>query len=148
MNNAYMDCYTSLLAHCKNFLGRQNIAGFEVYDFDAHATAEKLPEANLVGITEYSIVNATDLYDVTVMFIVCTRADDTNLINLRDTMNKLFGEMTPGGHLDLYNKDGDVVGKFTIKDDIMVTGVGSTKTRPMQGLAVSLGVAYQPQPSE
>lgn len=146
-NDAYLDCYTSLLAYCKQFLNNNNINDFQVFDFEAHAATQELPASNLIGITDYSIQNSTDMYDITVMFMVCTLSTDLNLKILRDVVSKMFGGLIPGSQFPLMDKDGEIRGYFTIKDDVMVTSVGSTKTRPIQGIAVSLGAGYLQPPS-
>ena len=146
-NNAYLDCYTSLLAYCKQFIAQNNINGFQVFDFEAHAATQELPASGLIGITDYSIQNSTDMYDITVMFMICTLSTDSNLKILRDLVSRFFAELTPGSQFPLMDKDGETRGYFTIKDDVMVTSVGSTKTRPIQGIAVSLGAGYLQPPT-
>ena len=146
-NNAYTDCYTSLLVYCKNFLARNSITGFDVFDFEVHAAKQELPDAHLIGITDYSIQNNTDMYDITVMLMVCTKADDADLKVLRATVNKLFGELVPGMQFPLLDATGTERGKFTVRDEVMVTSVGATKTRPVQGIAISLGAGYLQLPA-
>lgn len=141
-NNPYMDCYTSLLAYCNKFLVDNSISGFEVFDFEGHAAKQELPEANLIGITDYSIQNNTDMYHITVMFMVCTKADDADLKVLRETVGKLFSILRPDARFPLLKPDGTTVGEFVVMDEVMATSVGATKTRPVQGIAVSLGFGY------
>lgn len=141
-NNPYMDCYTSLLAYCKNFLAANSITGFEVFDFDSHAAKQELPDSHLIGITDYSIQNNTDMFHITVMFMVCTKADDADLKTLRSVVSKLFAGLTPDARFQLLNPAGTKVGEFVVMDEVMATSVGTTKTRPIQGIAVSLGCGY------
>ena len=144
--SAYLDCHTSLLAYCKNFLIANSIADFQVFDFESHAATQELPASHLIGITDYSIQNNTDMYDITVMFMVCTLSDDADLKVLRSVVDKLFAGLIPGSQFTLVNPAGTAKGEFTVKDEVMATSIGATKTRPIQGLAVSLGVGYTQLP--
>ena len=94
MSGPYLDINRSLAAYCKNFLIRNNIQNFEVFDFDAHATINELPaDKNLIGISDYRIENQKDMYVVTCVIAVCTLSTDKNISILRDTIDKLYEEL-------------------------------------------------------
>lgn len=149
MSNAYEDCQRSLLAYCKNFLTRNSISGFEVFDFDAHAVEQQLPDSDLIGIGEYSIENQTDMHHVTCMLIICTKSDDTSLDRLRPVMGAIYKELVPGNTgeiLPVVDNTGMKRGYLTVMDNVLVGPVGSTKTRPIQAVGLSFGVGYATLP--
>lgn len=149
MTGPYIDINTSLLAYCKNAITRQGLSGFEVFDFDTHASIQALPDADLIGICDYSITNQGDDFMVTCMIMVCTKADDTYLKRLRPVIDGLFSELTPGrdnSNLKVVDPSGITRGFMKVMKDVMVTPVGASETRPIQGIAVSLSVGYAQLP--
>lgn len=149
MSNAYQDINRSLLAYCNNFLIRHDIKDVDIFDFDAHAVEQELPDQDLIGIGEYSIENQTDKYHVTCMFIVCTKADDTQLKRLRNLVGSLFAELRPqnsGEPFKIVDEAGLKRGYMTVMDNVLVGPVGSNKTRPVQAIAVAFGVGYASLP--
>lgn len=145
MSNAYSDIHRSLLAYCKNFLTRNSVSGFQVYDFEAHAATMELPGVDLIGLAEYSIENQKDMYEITCLIAVCTKSDDANLTRLRPVVGKLFAELTPGAtgaKFEVLDAAGLRRGYMTVMDNVMVMPVGDTKTRPFQTIAVRFGVGY------
>ena len=144
-DNAYEDIYRSILSYCNNFLERNSLEGFEVYEFDCHAVEQSLPDSDLIGLSDYSISNQTDQYIVTCMIIVCTKSDDANLARLRPAIGRLFKELTPGDTGDRFSvidQQGIRRGYMTVMDDVMVGPIARTQTRPLQAIAVSFGVGY------
>lgn len=142
--NPYQDIHTSILAYCKGFLTRHSLTGFEVFDFDAHAMIKEMPNKHLIGISDYSIENQTDMYVVTCVLAVCTY-NDTNLKILYDTMGKMFAELRPGAtgeRFAVVDANGIKRGYMTVMDNVMAMPVGRTDTRPFQGIAISFGVGY------
>jgi hypothetical protein len=150
MADVYNDVHRSLLAYCNRLLTREGITGFQVFDFDAHAVEEKLPDSNLIGITNYSITNGTDQYDVICMIAVATLTTDNDLEIVRSTIGKLFNDLRPGhpnGKLEVIDSAGGIIGQLVVKDDVMATPVAKTDTRPFAGINVNFGLGYQsPQP--
>lgn len=148
--SAYLDVNRSILAYLKGFLSRNSITGFQVFDFDAHATHQELPASDLIGISQYSIENMKDLYMVTCMILVCTLSDDADLTRLHGPIDKLFGELVPGTSgtlLQVVDASGTKKGYMTVADDVMVMPVGETETRPIQAIAIKFAVGYLQLPA-
>lgn len=147
----YSDFKRSILSYLNNMLSRKAINNFQVFDFDAHAVTKELPESDLVGIGEYSLTNSTDMHHITCMIMVCTMSDDTGLDRLSPVVDALYNELKPGTSgeiLPVLDKNGIKRGYLTVMDDVMVTAVGATKTRPIQALALSFGAGYLKLPTE
>ena len=148
-NNAYEDIKRSLLSYCNNFLPRNSIEDFEVFDFDTHAVEQKLPDKDTIGISEYSITNNTDMYIITCMIVVCTKSDDTGLQRLDQAIGRLFNELTPGNTGELFSildENGIRRGYLTVMDEVFVGSVAKTETRPLKAIAVSFGAGYSSLP--
>ena len=146
MSGPYLDINRSLAAYCKNFLIRNNITGFDVFDFDAHATINELPaDKHLIGISDYSIENQKDTYVITCVIAVCTLSSDKNITVLRDTVDKLYNELKPGAsgeNFKIVDSTGLKRGYLTVAGDVMALPIGRTETRPFQGIAISFGAGY------
>lgn len=150
VHDPYNDIQRSLLAYCNNFLQRNNLdtddgANWDVFDFDVPTVNHEMPANNVIGIADYSIENTGDKYHVTCMVMVCTLSTDTKLENLRSAIGGLFAELRPGATgetLTVVDESGTKRGYFTVMDEVMVSPVATTKTRPIQGIAISLGVGY------
>lgn len=146
MTGPYINIQTSLLTYCNNFLSRNNVDDFEVFDFENHAVTNELPDSNLIGLFEYAIENQTDLYEITCVIAVCTLADDSALEILRSVIDKLFKELKPGSQLPIVNIDsspaGQEIGKMVVMDNVKVFPVSKTKVRPIQGIGIRLGASY------
>ena len=146
MSGPYLDINRSLAAYCKNFLTRNGITGFQVFDFDAHATINELPaDKHLIGISDYSIENQKDMYMVTCVIAVCTLSTDKNLDVLRGCIDKLYTELKPGASgetMTVVDSSGLKRGYLTVGGDVMALPIGRTETRPFQGIAISFGAGY------
>lgn len=143
--NPYKDVHRSILAYLNQFLSRHSITGFDVFDFDAHAVIQELPQTHVIGLSDYSIENQTDMYMVTCVIAACTMSDDTDLAILYDVMDKLFAELRPGQSGERFavvDATGLKRGYMTVGDNVMAMPVGRTDTRPFQGIAVTFGVGY------
>lgn len=141
----YSDFLRSLQAYCNDFLTRKAITGFEVFDFEAHAVENELPNFDLIGINDYMVENQKDMYEVSCVLTICTKADDQNLNRLRGAISAMFAELKPGKtDIPIKSKTGLTLGNFVVHDPVTVIPVGKTKTRPIQGIAVSFGAGYLP----
>lgn len=145
--NPYLDIHRSILAYCNQFLIRNSYSpsAFEVFDYDAHAVVQELPAKHLIGISDYSIENQTDMYMVTCVLAVCTMSNDQNLTMLYDVMGKLFSELRPGAsgeRFAILDETGLKRGYLTVGENVMAMPVGRTDTRPFQGIAISFGAGY------
>jgi hypothetical protein len=143
MLDPYNDIHRSILALCKKVLIDNSIVDFQVFDFEAHAAEQKMPDKDLIGISEYSIENQTDMYSVTCMIVVVTKSDDAGLKRLRSAIGKLFGTVKPNKRFPVYNLGGAQLGELTVEDGVMVGPVGEAEARPVQAIAVSFGVGYK-----
>lgn len=147
----YSDFKRSILAYVNSMLRRNAINGFQVFDFDTHAVTKELPQSDLVGIGEYSTTNMKDMHHITCMIMVCTMSDDAELGRLTPVIDALYHELKPGASgemLPVLDAQGLKRGYLTVMDDVMVTAVGATKTRPIQALALSFGAGYLKLPTE
>lgn len=146
MTGPYFDIHTSILAYCKGFLQRTAFAAdFQVFDFDAHAVIQELPNKHLIGISDYSIENQKDMYMVTCVIAVCTMSTDNDLDVLYQVMDGLFSELKPGAtgeRFPVLDGNGVKRGYLTVTGDVMAMPVGRTDTRPFQGIAISFGAGY------
>lgn len=151
MADAYTDIQRSILAYCNQFLTRNSVSGFDVYDFEAHAGTTDLPAKDLIGLAEYSIENlGGDMFDITCMIAVCTKSDDAGLERLRPVIGKLFKELKPGAtgeKFPIVDDAGLKRGYLTVGEGVMVMPVGDTKTRPFQTIAVRFGAGYLNPPA-
>lgn len=136
---------TSTLAYCKGFLTRNtSITNTDVFDFDSHASLQELPEKDLIGISEFSVENSGDTYYVNCIVTICTKSDDSNILRLTNIMDKMFSEIRPGATGDKFkvvDSAGTRLGNFTVKSPVEATPVMKSKTRPIQGIMVSLAIA-------
>lgn len=145
MSGPYLDIQRSLLAYCKNFLTRNSITGFQVFDFDAASAINELPNKHLIGISDYTIENQKDMHVVTCIISVCTMSDDKNLSVLRSVIDKLYAELTPGStgeKFQILDASGLKRGYLTVGGDVLALSIGRTETRPFQGIAVTFGAGY------
>ena len=142
--DVYGDVHRSILNYCSSFLDRNVIQNFQIFDFDAHATIQELPNSDLLGVSDYAIENQQDIYVVTCMFVVCTKSDDAYLKRLRPVVAKLFSELRPSEEnlFKLIDENGLKQGTIKIMSDVAALPIGNTKNRPVQAIAVSFSVGY------
>lgn len=146
----YLNVYASLQKYCKDFItARPSLGQFKIFDFDAQATIDELPEGgNLIGVAELSLTNNGGLHDVTCSLVVSTPAADNNLVLLRKVMDALYDELQEGfggGALKIVKADtGQAYGHMTVKSGTTLLPVARTKGRPMQVILVSLGAVATP----
>lgn len=140
----YFNVQQSLLAYCKDFLTRNSISDFDVFDFDVHGVLNDLPNKDLIGIAEFGIENSQETYISTCMIVVSTKADDKDLTRLRNVIDKLFEELKPGYKgISVKNAStGNVLGNMTVMDDVGALAVARTATRPVQMIAIQLGSSF------
>jgi len=140
----YTDVKKSILKFCKDYIENNGLASkFDVFDFDAHATINELPNKDLIGIGEFSIENNSEMYTVTCYIAVCTKADDKNLARLTPVIDGLFDLLRPGHKaMDVVRQSGNTVqtlGQLVLMESVSVLPVARTETRPIQMLAIQLG---------
>lgn len=141
---AYFDIQQSLLRYCKEFISKNNLQDFEVFDFDSHGSINHLPDSHLLGIGEFEIENDSNKYYTTCSITVCTKADDSALTILRPVIDKLFTELTPGSvEVKVVNgSTGKLAGNMVVMDNVTVLPVARTETRPLQMIAIRLASSF------
>ena len=106
----------------------------EYFDWDAHATAHELPNADLVGPLAISItMDSVDMYTVNFSIGVSTYASDKNLFRQRDYVSRIFEKMKSRETIDYYNADiASQVSKLVMTDGTMVAPMSKAEIRPWQ----------------
>jgi len=132
----YENVIASLLAHCNLHVSQLGLEEeFETFDFDRHASINDLPDQkHLIGVGEIGMNNATELFDVSCSFIVCTTVDDTKLTHLRKVIGVLFDKLTPGRtYIPMLDaKNGQKIGQLLVMDDVALLPMARSKGRPLQ----------------
>lgn len=137
------DVEASLLAYCKKLISvpGNNLSSFKPFNFDTHATINEIPDGDFMGIAELDITNDNETYTVSCQFVVCTTTEDTNLEKLRNAVGIIFNKLRPGS-VDVKivrANDGFHVGTMSVMSPVRMLPVGSTKSRPIQTVAVQFG---------
>ena len=149
MTDVYNNIAASLKKYCNDFITSNSVySSFKVYDFDAFGSESQLPDSNLIGIAEYSVQNVERMYIVTCAIVVCTKADDDAIKNLRKTVGVMFDKFQPGNtDIPIVNADtGTTIGNLVVMDDVKVFPVARTQTRPVQLIGVSFGASFLTPP--
>lgn len=143
MANVYVDIKASLLKMCNDMFA-SSPEQVQIFDFDAHATIEEFPEADLVGIAEYQIENLDRHYIITAMITVCTTAEDDQIVKLTQYINTIFDTLIPGYRTIpvVDSNTGVSRGNLVVMDNVKALPVGRTSTRPLQMVAVSFASAF------
>lgn len=143
MTDYYNNIRKSLLKFCNDFIASNELENFKPFDFDSHATIDKLPENNLIGVAEYAVRNNDKTYDITCMIVVSTLADDNGNVKLNSVVGKLFGVLKPGHNLVAVSGDnGTQIGHMVVRSPVEALPVAGTDGRPFLGIAVSLGSSF------
>lgn len=147
-NNPYTDIHASLLNFCtKTREGNEDLTDWLTYDFDAHATTSDIPEQDLVGIAEYSLIDEDKTYGATCMLIICTKADDAGLKRLRGAVNIFKDLLRPTAMITtVKDSDGSIVGNLILKPPVHIMPIANTSGRPLVALALQLGSSYLTPP--
>lgn len=110
-----------------------------IFDFDAHATLEELPENDLIGIMEFSLGSDTGMLTTETMIVISTN-DDLNLGRLRKFIGELFDQLQPGATFSVVDADsGIAIGNLKIMDGTQILPVARSRTRPFQAIAIRAG---------
>lgn len=143
----YSDCRASLLKYCKDFLTKNSLTGYQVFDFDTHASLHDLPDEKLIGISELSLENSDNTYVAYCMIGVATKANDTYLKELLDVMDKMYDELRPDHILQIVDKSDGVTPKGNLKvmDNVSLMPVARTNSRPVQFIAVPFALMFPGQ---
>ena len=138
----YLDVNSSILKLCKDFITDNALVGFQVFDFDAHASLNDLPNNHLVGVAEYSLMENSDSYEGECMLIICTKQDDANLKILKPVVSKLFSRVKAGKEIPLVQSTNALVlGNLKLKPGSEAMPVSRTESRPLIAINISFGLA-------
>ena len=136
----YEDLWASCVKFCQTKIAEfisEGIASPSFLDFDTHATLVNLPDADLVGIRGFS-VEAGQPLNVSVLFGVATKTDDTNLFRHRAMVARLFQDLMPTKKIDCVDATTGVVTGFLVAEEgTAVLPVTSAETRPLQFISVA-----------
>ena len=140
----------SLLKFCNDLIREKGWDNtFKPFNFDTHALINALPNADLLGIAELSLVEDEGTYDGTVTFVASTQNDDTNLQKLREVIDVLFDKLSAGSReIRLVENDsGQARGNLIVKRGTTVLPVAKdAKGRPVQVILVHFGCAMRTAP--
>lgn len=142
--SVYENANASLLKYCSDFIIRHGLDEhkFQVFDFDDHITANALPNANLIGIGEFSMENLGELYYFTCFISVAIQSTEKIKL-LKKVIGKLSTELEPGADVVKYvtSDEGVNFGRLIVKDTVAVLPIAKNETMPMQLIAVSFAGA-------
>ena len=145
--NLHYDVNSSLLMMCKDFITDNSLTDFDVFDFDAHASLNDLPNNHLAGVAEFSMMENGDSYDGHCTILVCTKQDDANLKILKPTVSKMFARLKTGREIQLVQStDALVLGNLKIKSGTEALPVARTETRPLIAITVNFGLTLLSPP--
>jgi hypothetical protein len=141
-DNIQFDINSSLLKMCTDFTTDNSLTDYETIDFDAHASINDLPNNDLIGIAEYSLMELEDMFEGSCTVMICTTQDDSYLEKLKPTVSKLFNRLRSGREIEVVNSsNGTVIGRLKIMVGTEATPVARTKSRPLQGINISFGLS-------
>jgi len=145
--NLHQDVHSSLLKMCKDFITDNGLTGFQVFDFDAHASLNEIPEQHLVGVGEYALREDVDSYQGECMIIISTLQTDANLKVLRPAVSKMFARLKAGRDIQLVQSTNALsLGNLRIKEGTEAMPVARTESRPLVGINISFGLALLSPP--
>jgi len=148
MSGIYLDVQSSLLAFCKETKEAISLDDFQVFDFDSNATLNKLPDADLIGIAEYSLENDEETHIGSCSFVVCTLADDANLRRLRPVVDYLYSKLEPGFAIPIVRTvDGEPIGQAIVMRPTAALPLTTTEVRPLIEIVLRFGLALENPPS-
>lgn len=142
------------MSHWKNF--KRSLAAFgnsfavdmkaqgltvemDIFNFEAHATVEEMPEVDLIGPMEIGVEEDEGRFYISCMLGVST-FNDQNLFRLDDLIDNLFDRLRPDSLVPLYNADtGSQYGVMKVMNGSAILPVARTKIRPIQAVAMTLG---------
>jgi len=141
--NIHLNINASLLKVCKDFILSEGLsADYDVFDFDAHASLNDLPNKGLIGIAEYSLAEDSDMYSGECMIVISTMQDDLNLQKLKPLVSKMFSKWRTGQEIAAVTADnGTLIGNIKVHSGTEALSVARTQSRPLQMISVSFGLA-------
>ena len=147
-DDVQFDVGKSLIKMCNDFIVSNSLTDFQVFDFDAHASLNELPETNLIGIAEYSLTELGGYYSGSCMVIVSTKQSDSDLTVLRPVVSKMFNRVKSDSVITVVEGDtGSVLGNLKVMAGTEAMAVARTKSRPLQAMNISFGLSLSEVPS-
>lgn len=138
----WRDFKASLFHFCKlvsDQLAIDGVAQLEVFNFDAHADINDLPNSDVIGVAELQLENDLETQELTCMIGVST-LNDTNLLRMDRIVDFVYANLAPGQMLQVVSaNNGSPIGWMKVKRGTAVFAVSKTKVRPLQFIAVALG---------
>lgn len=143
--SVYENVFASLLKYCGDFIEKKNIDNCENFDFDSHGSINQLPDSDLIGIAEYSLVEAQGLYYATCAIVVCTRSDDSQLKRMRKIVDAFSGELKVGfeGIKLVSSEDAKLIGHGKVMDEIeFMPPAKQADSRPVLLINLEVGCTF------
>lgn len=141
-SNLVQNIEASLLKRCKEVAIEASLSGFDIFNFDAHSVINDLPDKDLIGISELSITDHGGTLFVKSMIVISTKNDDNGIKRCRNAANLLFEAFMSDIQFKAVSATtGNDFGVLTIRPGTTLLPVGSTKSRPLQIIAVELAFA-------
>lgn len=118
------------------------VTSMQVFNFDAFADLESLPDADLIGVSSFELQNNLELHHMSCLIGVVT-LNDTNLFRLDQVIGQLYWKLRPDTSLPVYDATTGAltVGSIKIMEGTAVMPVEKTKIRPVQFVGLTAGVS-------
>lgn len=140
----YVNYRASLFRLCNDFITKMVGDGvipadsMQVFDWDAHADQDELPNKDLIGPIEYEIEVDEKLHYITTMIGIST-INDTNMFRLHTLIDHMFDQLQPEMLVPYVDgATGNQMGSMKALNGTAVMPTAKTKTRPFKAVAVSL----------
>lgn len=127
----YQDVWASLLRLCR-IINNDNSLGATVYDFEAHAITEELPNSHLIGPNSLGM-SLTTVEDVVFSLGFSSYGEDTALFHHRKGISLLYEALCPEKQIPLFNLETNLqIGNMLLTDDTMIQPMSRAVARPLQ----------------
>lgn len=140
--NYYRDFQASLFKFCTQMavdMKNLSIVDAKIFKWDAHADIEVLPDQDLLGPMEFSMVGNEGTYIITSMVAMSTR-DDTNLDRLDKMLNYVHDKIQPDNTFPIVDAlSGAPRGVMKFMDGVGILPVLNTRIRPVKAISFQAG---------
>lgn len=141
--NPYSDGKASLLKYVGDILlaypfyaelGRPQPS---LVDFDALGDETELPENDLYGLSDYSLINETGMHAMSAAVIISTK-QDLNLFRLRELTNLMYMALVPTKIIPMWDAEvGERIGTITLQNGTHAQPLVKTKLRAYQNITIA-----------
>ncbi len=134
----YENAWTSITMLCNEIIAdlqaRNTGVTIDYFDWDTHATANELPDADLVGPLAIAVVqHSVDLYAVNFSIGVSTYASDHNLFRQRNYIARIYEKMLAQETIPYWDAESvSHVSQLVMTDGSMVAPMAKAELRPWQ----------------